>query len=234
MRRREFRYIVISALMMSMMMTGCGKDVSESSSSVSNVSAESTASDENGSSDENQENGSKSSDNSDSSASADSSDKTDGSDNSNNSNSSNSSESLDSSEENKGTSSLAGMNDEEQFTDRDKESTYDESEAVKISLSGSGASSDSSSVSIEGSNVTITKEGTYVLEGTLSDGQIIVDVADTEKVQLVLNGVDISCSNSACVYVKSADKVFITLADGSENTLKDTGAAYDVDGEEKT
>lgn len=123
--------------------------------------------------------------------------------------------------------------EDEYFSDRDIDPSYDESEAIKITLNKDSASCDSSSVDIDGSKITIKKEGIYVLSGSLSDGQIIVDVDDKEKVQLVLNGVDISCSNSACIYVKNADKTFITLAEGTENKLSDTGSAYETDGDEK-
>ena len=67
----------------------------------------------------------------------------------------------------------------------------------------------------------LTRAGTYVLSGTLSDGQIRVRVAKTEKVTLVLNGLDASCSTSAPLYIESADKVKITLKDGTLNTLTD-------------
>lgn len=110
----------------------------------------------------------------------------------------------------------------EMFTDRDKEIGYDDTSAISIELSDSSASCDSKNVTIDGSTVTITQEGTYVLSGTLSDGQIVVD-ADDAKVQLVLNGVDITNKSSAAIYVKSADKVFVTLADGTENKLTTSG-----------
>lgn len=84
----------------------------------------------------------------------------------------------------------------------------------------------SSGVSISGNIITITKEGTYVLSGALSEGQIIVD-ADSAKVQLVLDNADITCAVSAAIYVKNADKTFITLAEGSENILMNT-AEYDA------
>ena len=84
----------------------------------------------------------------------------------------------------------------------------------------------SSSVSISGNIITISKEGTYVLSGALSEGQIVVD-ADSAKVQLVLDNVDITCASSAAIYVKNADKTFITLAEDSENILMNT-AEYEV------
>ena len=112
----------------------------------------------------------------------------------------------------------------EMFTDRDKEIGYDDTSAVSIELSDSSASCDSRNVTIDGSTITITQEGTYVLSGNLSDGQIVVDAdADAAKVQLVLNGVDITKKSSSAIYVKSADKVFVTLADGTENKLTTSG-----------
>ena len=110
----------------------------------------------------------------------------------------------------------------EMFTDRDKEIGYDDTSAVSIELSDSSASCDSRNVTIDGSTITITQEGIYVLSGNLSDGQIVVD-ADAAKVQLVLNGVDITKKSSSAIYVKSADKVFVTLADGTENKLTTSG-----------
>ena len=86
----------------------------------------------------------------------------------------------------------------------------------------------SSGVSISGNIITISKEGTYVLSGALSEGQIVVD-ADSAKVQLVLDNVDITCASSAAIYIKNADKTFITLADGSENILMNTAEYEAID-----
>ncbi len=79
-------------------------------------------------------------------------------------------------------------------------------------------------------SVTITEEGVYLIKGTLKDGQIIVN-APKAKVQLVLDGADITCSDSSAIYVQDADKVFITLAEGSENTVSD-GKTYANAGDE--
>lgn len=114
------------------------------------------------------------------------------------------------------------------FTNRDKEVGYDESECVKITLQGSTAESDSDSVNVDGNVVTITGEGTYLLSGTLQ-GQLIVDAGDGDKVQLVLDDASISCESSAALYVKHADKVFVTTAPDSENLLETTGAYVAID-----
>lgn len=106
------------------------------------------------------------------------------------------------------------------FTERDLDPSYDEKEAKSISLADE--------------DVTITEEGIYVLSGKLSDGSVIIDAGETAKVQIVLNNAEITNSDGAAIYVKSADKVFITLADGSENSLADTGAEYQQADSEKT
>ena len=86
----------------------------------------------------------------------------------------------------------------------------------------------SNGVSISGNIINIIKEGTYVLSGALSEGQIIVD-ADSAKVQIVLDNADITCASSAAIYVKNADKTFITLAEGSENILMNTAEYEAID-----
>lgn len=135
---------------------------------------------------------------------------------------------------------------DDMFTERDLDVGYDESSAVKINLAddsttvtvGDDTEADasetdetkaaSSGVSISGNIITISKEGTYVLSGALSEGQIVVD-ADSAKVQLVLDNVDITCASSAAIYVKNADKTFITLAEDSENILMNTAEYEAID-----
>lgn len=115
------------------------------------------------------------------------------------------------------------------FSERDKETGYEETESVKIQLSDAGSVCKSDTVSITENTVTIKEAGTYVLSGSLSDGMVIVEALDTDKIQLVLNGVMISNSQSAALYIRSADKVFVTTAAGTENSLENAGAYVAVD-----
>lgn len=115
------------------------------------------------------------------------------------------------------------------FSDRDLSGEYDAAACERITLSDAGCTTDSKKVTIDGSVITITGEGDYLLEGALSDGRIVVDVDKNEKVQLVLNGVALTSKTSAAIYVKKADKVFITLADGTKNTLANGGTFEAVD-----
>ncbi len=101
----------------------------------------------------------------------------------------------------------------EAFSKRDLSGEYDAEEAVLIDLDEA-----------EGSDVVISEAGTYVISGALSNGSVIVDAADEDKIQLVLNGARISSDTYAAIYVKQADKVFITLAEGTENELANGGS----------
>ncbi|MDE6670667.1 MAG: carbohydrate-binding domain-containing protein [Ruminococcus sp.] len=109
------------------------------------------------------------------------------------------------------------------FSDRDLNPDYSAPNTV-INLTGNGATVDGAGVTVDGSKITVTGEGIYIIRGTLDDGQIIVD-ADGAKVQLVLDNVNINCSNSSAIYAVNAKKVFVTLADGTENVLTD-GMGY--------
>lgn len=115
------------------------------------------------------------------------------------------------------------------FSDRDLDGSYDESAAVPIQLTGETAACASDAVSIDGARITLLDEGTYLVSGTLTDGQIVVDADDTDKVQIVLAGTDITCADSAAIYSKNADKVFLTLAEGTENTLSNGGSYTAID-----
>lgn len=119
--------------------------------------------------------------------------------------------------------------DADMFTDRDSNTEYDASESVTIKLNGTTATASSSSVKISGSTVTITEEATYVISGTLSDGMIVVNAPETAKLQLVFNGINITKSTSAALYIIEADKVFVTLAEGTENVLANGGTFTAID-----
>ena len=116
------------------------------------------------------------------------------------------------------------------FTDRDLDAGYDESKSAVIQLNGTSAACSSDAVKISGGNVTITDEGTYILSGTLDDGMIIVDAGKSDKTQLVLDGVTIHSQTCAPIYIRQADKVFLTLAPGSTNTLSNGGTFTAIDG----
>ena len=102
-------------------------------------------------------------------------------------------------------------------------------ETVKVQLNKTGIECSDEGVEITGSNAVIKKAGTYILSGTLDNGSIIVDAGKEDKVQLVLSGVKINSDSFAAIYVRQADAVSLTLADGTENTFASSGAVSQID-----
>ncbi|MFD1953209.1 carbohydrate-binding domain-containing protein [Paenibacillus thailandensis] len=119
------------------------------------------------------------------------------------------------------------------FDDDDTAAEWSADGSVSIELSGTSAAISGSGAAAADGSVTITEAGTYVLSGTLNDGQIVVDAGEEDIVRLVLNGVSLTDQDNAPIYVKGADKTVITLADGTENTVTD-GTEYTLeDGEDE-
>lgn len=117
----------------------------------------------------------------------------------------------------------------ELFTDRDKEIGYEESDCELITLEGDRASSDSGGVEISDGTVTITQEGTYLLRGTYEGSIIVYTTDEAAKVQLILDGAEVTCEGGAALYILQADKVFVTTAAGSENSLNSVGEFVQTD-----
>lgn len=111
------------------------------------------------------------------------------------------------------------------YSDRDKDASYDEAAATKIALAGQGATVSGEGAAVEGTAVTITAAGTYVVTGELMAGSLVVNAGDQDKVQIVLSGASIRNEAGPALNIQQADKVFVTLAAGSQNTLAD-GASY--------
>lgn len=105
----------------------------------------------------------------------------------------------------------------------DLNAVYEATSAVAISLNGTGATVNGSGVAVSGNTIRITAAGTYVLTGKLSDGQVVIDAPDDAKLQLVLNGASITSATTAPLQISCADKIVLTLADGTVNTLTDAG-----------
>jgi len=119
------------------------------------------------------------------------------------------------------------------YTDRDLDGTWDASEAVNVALSDGGITITGTGARADGSTLTISEAGVYVLSGSLSDGRIYVNTPKTDKVQLVLAGVNIACSDGPAIWVAQTDKIFLTLVQGSENVVTDSAAYTLAEGEDE-
>ena len=114
------------------------------------------------------------------------------------------------------------------FTENDLNGSWDPSGAASISLNGNSAVISGNGAYWYNGNVIISGSGKYVLHGELTDGSIIVDAHASSKVWLYFDGVAVTCSDDAALQIDQADKVFLTLAEGSDNTLS-SGAVYSAE-----
>ena len=105
------------------------------------------------------------------------------------------------------------------------DSSYSTDNSTLVSFEADAITIDGSGATEADSILTITQPGTYILSGTLSEGQVRVEAADEADVQIVLNGASITNSTGSAIYVKSSNQTTITLAENTTNTLTD-GESY--------
>ncbi len=94
--------------------------------------------------------------------------------------------------------------------------------AVTVSYGDFGITTDDGSVDVSGNTYTITAAGTYVVSGTLENGQIVIDAGEEDEVELILNGMSITCSYDSPIYAKSAGKLKIKAESGTTNIVTDS------------
>lgn len=115
------------------------------------------------------------------------------------------------------------------FSEEDSKTEPTES-AANIICNGDTVSVDGTGASFKDGTITVTSAGEYIFSGTLN-GSIVVD-ADKQTVHLIFSGISITAENTAPVNVRDAEKVIMTLTDGTENSLSDSGS-YTYDDTEK-
>ena len=111
------------------------------------------------------------------------------------------------------------------FTDRELAGTWEEKSAVTITGQGTNCDVSGKGAKLSGTTLTISDEGTYLLRGTFTDMLIVVSAGDKDKVQIVLDSAVIQSDNGPAIYIENADKVFLTLPEGTESLLSD-GTEY--------
>ena len=122
---------------------------------------------------------------------------------------------------------VAALNDNVESHAETDDGTYDTTGAVAITLADGSSTVTGTGATVDGETVTISAPGTYLLTGSLSDGQIVVDSAAKGKVRLVLDGVTVTNSSGPAVAISAADEAVVILAEGSTNALTD-GSGYDT------
>lgn len=103
--------------------------------------------------------------------------------------------------------------------------------ATQVTFSGENIEIEGGGASATDHILTISKAGTYVLNGTLTDGQIRVDADKEDTVQLILNGVTLSASENSVIYGVQSDKIILSLVEGTTNTIVD-GEIYSANSDD--
>lgn len=111
------------------------------------------------------------------------------------------------------------------FTANDLKADWDISSATKITLSDKGSTIKGNGAYTHEGDVYIVYAGHYVLTGELTDGSVIIDADKNDKIWISLDGVTIHCGDDSAIRVEQADKVFLTLAEGTENIIS-SGSQY--------
>ena len=121
---------------------------------------------------------------------------------------------------------------EGKYSEEKLDAAWDTASAATITLSSTSECSDDEAVSISDNIITITKAGTYIIEGKLKNGQIIVDAPKDSELKLVLNGASIHSESASALYIKEG-KTVITLAEGTTNEISDSASYVFEDGEDE-
>lgn len=103
----------------------------------------------------------------------------------------------------------------------------DKEKQTEIHLKQEGSTFSGTGACVNGNVVSISQGGTYLIDGTLEDGQILVNAGSRDTVILLLNGAEITNLSGEALYVENAGQVSIQLADGTENLLQ-SGKEADV------
>ncbi|MGN1480691.1 carbohydrate-binding domain-containing protein, partial [Porcipelethomonas sp.] len=115
------------------------------------------------------------------------------------------------------------------FDEKDLLTDYKDVTA-SIKLSNSNAEIDGTGAEYKDGVISLTSGGTFVFSGEMSDGRIYVN--NSQETHIVFDGVNISCSSYSPFFVENSDKVILTLADGTQNSLSDSANYIYENGEE--
>jgi hypothetical protein len=108
-----------------------------------------------------------------------------------------------------------------EYSTEDMDATWNPENATTITMNNKASTVDGAGAKvISGTNVIqITKAGTYVLTGVLTNGQIIVEASVDDLVHIVLKNASITCTSGAALSVVSCDKTIITLEKNTTNSV---------------
>lgn len=105
-----------------------------------------------------------------------------------------------------------------------EEATSSETYTSEITLQDDTVNVSGDGVTVTGSTITIKSAGTYLITGTLTNGNIIIDANSNADIILILSNVNITSGNTAVINGVEANKITITLAENTTNYLTDSNS----------
>lgn len=122
------------------------------------------------------------------------------------------------------------------FSNREIAGTYEKAGATAVAGQNNTVTINGQGADFSNGTLTISREGVYLLSGHFTDMCIVVDADDKAKVQLVLDNAQISNTTGPALYIRGADKVFLTvpaesvsqIADGTSYTYADGDTTVDA------
>ncbi len=129
-------------------------------------------------------------------------------------------------------SSSENLNTHESLTPdsiSDKEYTPSQKADCTITFTDSELSVEGNGAHASGSTAVITAAGIYRITGQCSDGSVLINADGDDNVVLLLDGISLTSESGAVIRCENSDKLTITLADGSNNTLTDAQSYADTE-----
>jgi len=118
-----------------------------------------------------------------------------------------------------------------ELSSNDLDATYEDSSVETVTFNGTSIDANGANLSVNGSVLTISGAGDYLISGTLDDGQIVIAADKEDIVHIFFDGVNLSSEDGSPFVLLNADKVVLTLVEGSTNTITD-GSTYSATGDE--
>lgn len=115
----------------------------------------------------------------------------------------------------------------------EEEPSAENSCEIVFSNSSATAADSNGAVTVSGGTVTIGRAGVYRVTGTASGVNIVIDAGKEADVYLILAGADLSSAQGSVILCKKANKLVLTLEEGTENSLSDSADYVFEEGEDE-
>ncbi len=114
----------------------------------------------------------------------------------------------------------------EETPEAEEETTPEEKTGSAVTLTSDDGlfsiSTEDGTVTKDGAIFRITSAGTFMLAGTLAEGQIVVEAGEEDEVELDLDGVSVTCSSDSPILALSAGRVKVKALAGTSSEIRDS------------